>query len=146
VEDKQDKMRFDLMLIAFLMVTLFVIGGTMMIQDTNDNYGSMDVNISDDDFGEVYNKSKEIYEITKGAKEATLDGEIDSGSASWQSMTEGSYSAIRLVRNSFGLFTGITNAVASKLSIPEFITTIAFTAFSLIIIFGIVYMIFRYKN
>jgi len=139
-------MRFDLMLIAFLMVTFFVVGGTMMITDINNNYGSMGVNISDDDFTEVYDTSQDIYEISAGAKEATLEGEIEGGSTSWESMIKGSYSALRLIRSSFTLFTNITNAVAKKIGIPEFIVSIAFTIFALLIIFGIIYMLFRYKS
>jgi len=139
-------MRFDLMLIAFLMVTFFVVGGTMMIADINNNYGSMGVNISDDDFTEVYDTSQDIYEISSGAKEATLEGEIEGGSTSWESMIKGSYSALRLIRSSFTLFTNITNAVAKKIGIPEFIVSIAFTIFALLIIFGIIYMLFRYKS
>jgi len=138
-------MRFDHLLIGFLLLTFFVIGGTYMIADYNSNYGSVGVNISDDEFGSVYNTSSRIYDITESGKEHTLEGEI-SDTDSWESMTKGSYSALRLVRDSIGMFGEIANAIAETLHIPVFIVGIASTAFALFIIFGIIYMIFRYKD
>lgn len=135
-------MRFDYMLIGFLIFSLFVLGGVAMINDLDDSYEDT-VNMTDEDFGEVYNTIDEMYDTTSSAKEKTLEGDI-SDSESWESMTKGSYSAVRLVTGSFKLFTDITNAIALKLSIPQFIIKIAFIIFTISIIFGIVYMIFRF--
>ena len=131
------------MLIGFLILTLFVVGGTMMLNDMNTLYADEGVNLSDDDFTEVYDTMDDMYDITNNAKDDTLGGEVEEDE-SWSSMTKGAYSAVRLVSGSFKLFTDITNAIARKLGIPEFIITIAFIAFSISIIFGLVYMIFRF--
>jgi len=136
-------MRFDSMLIGFLLISAFIIGGTMIMADLNSSYEDEGVNLSDDDFGDVYNTIDDMYGVASGAKEDTLGGEI-SEDTSWESMTKGSYSAIRLVTGSFKLFTDIANAIAAKLNIPQFLVQIAFIAFSLTIIFGLIYMIFRY--
>lgn len=136
-------MRFDYMLGAFLIISLFVLGGVMIIGDMNSTYSEAGVNISDDDFGDVYNTIDEIYEDTDLAKDKTLDEDIED-TDSWESMTKGSYSAIRLITGSFGLFHDIANAIADKLKIPDWIVKIAFIMFALAMIFSLIYMIFRY--
>lgn len=130
------------MLGAFVIFSIFILGGVVMINDMNDRYA--DVNMSDDDFGEVYNTMDEMMGTSEDAKENTLEGDITE-SESWESMTKGGFSSLRLLTGSFGLFTDIRNAIAEKIGIPEFITDGLFILFSLGIIFSIIYMIFRFK-
>lgn len=137
-------MRFDVMLGGFLLLALFVLGGSFMIADMNANYGSEGVNMSDDKFQGVYDKVDEVYGITSDAKDKTLNADIEN-TDSWESMTKGSYSAVRLVSGSVPLFTNITNTIAAEVGVPPFIVIIAYTAFLLVIIFNIIYMIFRYE-
>lgn len=151
-------MRFDQLLIGFLLLAVFVVGGTMMLNDINENYGAEAaaeggfpdgyeaVNLSDDDFGGVYDKIDEIYGITNDAKNHTLYDDIEGGSDSWESMTKGSYSALRLVSGTVPLFFNITTTVATKIGVPPFLVNVAYIAFLITIIFGIIYMIFRFKD
>lgn len=129
------------MLIGFLIFSLFLFGGAMMVSDLSRNYD--DVNMSTEEFDGTFDYIDEMFEITADAKEATLDGDT-SDTDSWESMTKGSYSAVRLVKGSFGLFSNVSGSVAAKLQIPLAFTKIAFIAFSIAIIFSIVYMIFRF--
>jgi len=64
------KIRFDQILIGFLLFGLMIIGGTMMIADLNSNYD--DVNVSDDKFAGVYNKVDEVYGIQQDAGEKNI--------------------------------------------------------------------------
>lgn len=138
-------MRFDSLLIGFIVLSLFVVGGAMILNDLNNSYSDQNINLSDDDFGDVYNTIDEMYDVAENSKDDALGGDITE-EESWSSMTKGSYSAIRLITGSFKLFTDITNAIASKLGIPQFITQAAFIAFSITIVFGLIYMIFRYNQ
>ena len=114
-----------------------------MITDINDNY---DLNVSDDKFKGVYDKVDEVYGIQQDAEEKTLGAEIEGGTESWESMTTGSYSSVRLMTGTFPLFTNITYTIADELSIPPFIPKIAIFAFFITVIFGVVYLIFRYSQ
>lgn len=137
-------MRFDYVIIGFVIISVFVLGGTMMMHDMNTNYANLNIsNISDSDFGTVYNTIDEMYNQTEESKVKTLNGEI-SDQTSWESMTKGSYSAIRLMAGSFGLFTDITNAIAAKIGIPNFLVKAAFIVFTVLLIFSIIFMIFRF--
>lgn len=137
-------MRFDHMLISFLLLSFFVISGVLLIGDMNEKYAHDGIEVQDEDFGDVYNTIDDMYDVSKSTKEATLDGDI-SETDSWESMTKGSYSAVRLLGGSFKLFTDITNAISKKLGIPSFVTKMAFIMFTISIVFGIVYMIFRFQ-
>ena len=137
-------MRFDHILIGFLILSLFVIGGTMMINDMDTKYAEEDLNLSDEKFAGVYDKVDEVYGITSDAKDKTLEGDITEAD-SWESMTKGSYSAVRLVGGTAPMFMNITSVVAQEVGVPPFLVKIAYIAFLISVIFGIVYMIFRYE-
>lgn len=138
-------MRFDHILIGFLLFALMMIGGSMMILDLNKNYD--DVNISDDKFGGVYDKIDEVYGIQQDAEADTLGADIDqTNDETWESMTKGSYSAVRMMTGTIPLFTNITNTMATELGVPPVVPKIATIAFLITLIFGLVYMIFRFSQ
>jgi len=139
-------MKFDNLLIGFLIISLFVFGASMMISDMNNNYGFAGVNISDEKFQDVYDKANETYSIAQDAEKQTLKAEIEGGSSSIDSMIKGSYAALRLVGSTFGFFTSMTQALASSLGIPTEIVTIAFAMFIITVVFTLIYMLFRYVS
>ena len=141
----ESKIRFDHILIGFLLFALFLIGGTLMITDVNNNYDT--ANISDDKFSGVYQKVDEVYGIQQNAEDKTLGGEIEQANdETFESMTKGSYSAIRLMTGTIPLFTNITNTVAVELGVPAFIPKIATIIFLIVLTFGLIYMIFRFSQ
>ena len=135
--------KFDSMLIGFLILTLFIVGGTAMMVDLNTNYEEAGVNISTEKYGSVYNSTDEMFGIAEDGDDKLFQGDI-SETDSWESMTKGSYSAVRLVKGSFSLFNNIASAIAIKMGIPTFIVNIAYIAFFLTVIFSVIYMIFRF--
>lgn len=135
--------KFDQMLIGFLVFTLFIFGGVAMMADLNLNYEDQGVNISTEDYGTVYNTTVEMFDLADEGDDNMFQGDI-SDTDSWESMTKGSYSTVRLVKGSYGLFKGISTAVALKVGVHPIIVSIAYTAFVLLIIFSVVYMIFRF--
>jgi len=138
--------RFDHILIGFLLLAFTMITGALMVADINNNYD--DINISDDKFSGVYDKVDEVYGINQEAEEDTLGGQIDQGAddETWESMTKGSYSAVRMMTGTIPLFTNITNTIASELGVPAFIPKIATIAFLITLVFGLIYMIFRFSQ
>jgi len=135
--------RFEQMLIGFLVLSLFIIGGTMMMVDLNESYRDTGINISTERYSAVYNSTTDMFGIAEDADEKMFQGDI-SETDSWESMTKGSYSTIRLVTGSYSLFKAITTTVAKEIGIHPIIVRIAYIAFVLVIVFSVVYMIFRF--
>lgn len=138
-------MNFANMLIGFLLVAVVFFIGTFMIVDLNNNYREENISIESEDFNDTFNYIDEIYDISSDGKDKTLDAEIEGGSESWESMTKGSYGAVRLIGKSFGLMENVTTSMAAVIGVPGILKDIAVVGFGITIIFGIVYMIFRYK-
>jgi len=135
--------KFDNVLIGFLLLTLFVIGGTLMIVDLNESYEDAGVNLSTERYGVIYNSTDDLFGIAEDSDENMFQGDI-SETDSWESMTKGSYSTIRLITGSYGLFKGITTAVALEVGMHPLIVRIAYIAFVLTIVFSVIYLIFRF--
>jgi len=133
--------KFENVLIGFLIITLFIIGGTMMMVDLNESYD--DVNISTEAYGAVYNTTDDIFGISKSADEKAFQGdiaEVESADAT----IRGSYSTIRLITGTYALFKGVTTAVAEEIGIHPIIVRIAYIVFVLVIVFSLVYLVFRF--
>jgi len=139
-------MRFDYLLIGFLMISLFTIGGSMIISDMNTNYGFVGVNMSLDSYNNSFNKTNEIYDIAQENYNQTFKADIDGGSNAIDSMIRGAYSAIRMVKNTFGIAISMLFSVASILGVPSFITNIVVSIFMIIVVFSLIYMLFRYVS
>jgi preprotein translocase subunit SecF len=134
-------MRFEKFLIAFVIFTAIVTTGVFMIGDINTNYN---LAISTSEFGDVYNTTAEMYNLSKDMKDQTIEGDI-SDTDSWESMTKGSYSAIRLVKNSFNLYSNIINAIGKTLQIPGYFIQLAIIALLISIVLTIVYIVMRFQ-
>ena len=138
-------MKFENMLIGFLVFTLFIIGGIMMISDMESNYAFANVSLNaSDQFGSVYNTTGEIFSNTNDMKEKVLGKDISGTTSSWETMITGSYSAIRLITGSFRIIGDIANDIAKKIGIPEIIVTTIITVVILLVIFSVIYILFRF--
>jgi len=129
-------MELDKFLIGILVFTAIIVGSILVIENINDNYGDFDVNMSTDDFGDVYDTADEIYNISQDMKGAVLGGEVDEDSTE-DSMFKGGYAAIRFLRESFTLVGDVLNAVALKLGIPSFFITLAMAALAIAVVFAL---------
>ena len=148
---------FDSILIGFLVVTVITIAATTMMTDFETNYEDVGLDLEDasDEFTDVYNTMSEIQNITDEVQE-NLDREVDadeSEAGAISSLTKGAYSAIRLIPKTFSFFGQITFAMAKTLHIDCNtddsqgvcnVINIALIAFMLIVLFAILYMIFRF--
>lgn len=135
-------MELDKFIIGLLVFTAIVVGGSLIIGNLNDNYEFAGTNISTDDFGEVYDTTDQIYNMSGDMKGAVLGGEVTEGTTE-DSMFKGVYKALRFIPTSFALVGDIINATANKLGIPGFFVVLALAALSISIIFSIIYILFR---
>jgi len=141
-------MRFDHILIGILIFSIFIVGGVMIVNDTNTNYGNVTgSNIDDDSFAHLLEESNksiaEIQGISQEMNNKTLEGDISS-TTSWDSLVQGTYSTVRFISSSFSIMNNIGSAVAMALGIPEWIYGIFIAMFIIAVIMSIVYMIFRF--
>jgi len=128
------------------MVALVSFCAITMIGDMNSKYAFAGVNVSNDSFTDVYTKTSEISNIVEQANNQTLKGEIEGGTSTIDSMILGSYTALRLIGSTFGLFSDIVKAVADELKIPAPIVVIVIAMFIITVLFTLIYMIFRYVS
>ena len=134
--------RIDQFALGFVVFTAIIITGLLMVSDINTKYST---SIGTEDFKDSMNLTNEMYDLGVGMKNKTLDVEVSGGDESWESMTKGSYSAVRLIRSTPGFFVAIVNDIAAAMHIPSFMVTLAFVAMTLALGFAIIAMIFRYK-
>ncbi len=128
---------------GFLVFTLVITGGVMFINDMETNYPGS--NMTDDDFGEVYDTINDTFDISQdmkgdagdvGSSESTLDTILNT-------ITLGGYKALKRTWGMFSVLGKILTAVQTKLGLPEWLVKIALTMVSLAITFTIVLLMMR---
>jgi len=133
-------MRLDYLMVSLVVFSVIVIAGVSMVNDMNTSYNlSMDTS----DFEDTYDTIDEMYNISQDTKDKTLDSDI-SDTDSWESMTKGSYSAIRMLSSTFELFGNILNEISIKLGIPSYFVMFALIVLTILIVMSIVYLIFHF--
>ena len=109
-----------------------------MINDVQTNYP--EANMSDEDFGEIYNSFNMTQNVTESVTGDVLQGEIDDTGVIG-SITKGSFKALKQVRLMFGVARDIAVAIQQKIGIPEFIIEIGLMLMVLGVIFAIIFLV-----
>lgn len=136
-------MEIDKFLLGLLVFTAIVVGGVLIIGNFNENYDdAMQSNISTSEFGSVYDTTDNIYNLSQDMNDGIFGSEVDED-ATEDSMFKGVYKTLRFTQNSYSLVGDIIGAVATEVGIPRFFVTLALTALTIAIIFGLIYLIFR---
>ena len=132
-------------LLAFVLFSFVIVSSLFVFNNINDNY-ELNLNI-DDDFNGTYNKINETYDLSQEIKSDVIDAEIEGGDESWESMTKGSYKGVkRGITNSFGLVGATLNDISAAVGIPSFVIVFVLTAITIVTIFSLISMIFRYRG
>lgn len=134
-------MKPDQLLIALIVFSVVVVTGVLMMGDINDNYN---LNLSTSEYTNTFNTIDEIYNTSRQAQAHTLGGEVDE-TDSWESMTKGAFSAMRLLIVAPELIGNIITDVAEEIGIPSFMITAALGTVAILIIFMIIYVVMRFK-
>lgn len=141
-------MRFEQAIIGFMLITVFTIGAVVMIGDMQSSYEDIGVNMSrsdaEDYWDPVFNTTNDIYNLSESLYNSTLSANTEGGVESWESMTSGSYSAVRMVTKTTEFFKNMGMAIALALKIDPVFVTIGWTIFVVILIFSAIYMVFRF--
>lgn len=139
-------MQLDKFLVGIVIFAVFIIFGILWITDTSNNYN---VNMTDENFDAVFGNATQIidesYDISQSVKDDTFGGDVEQTLA-WESMITGAYSAIRLVSRSFGLIGNTLMAVSTAVGIPPFFITAGLAIMVILVIFALIYLVFRFQN
>ena len=142
-------MQLDKFLIALLIFSAVVLTGVLMIGDINNSYNKTNDNYSDTYFTNISNKSEAIldslYSVSLDMKDDTLGADVEEDSTE-DSMFKGSFSAIRLVKDSFGLVGNVMTVLEDAIGVPKMFIGLTMTAISILVIFSLIYLVFRFKS
>jgi len=142
-------MKLQNWMMAFILVSLFLVGGIFLMADITKNYGEFGVDMHESDMNssfektinsidKMYNTSQDIDELVTGAE---LGGQ-DPSEASFK----GAFSAIRNVRNVWDLFGNLIQETAIALHIPKFFIVFLIAGATLAVMFAIIAVVMRYKE
>lgn len=136
--------QLDKYLIAFIVFTVFMLGGVGIMAGINADYPSANVNANLSSYDEqvfrnilsemnatgMEMQNKTLYEQT------TTLGVLDR-------LLSGAYKAIRLIGQTFTFVPQMLGLLANKLMIPDIFITGAFAAIIIAVIITIIYLIMR---
>lgn len=139
--NKKGVLPLDKWVLAFVILALFVIIGTMLISDINDNYETVDMSTAD--FNESYQSISEMYNLSQEGKRPMIgnETEIESTDEAADSMVKGSYkTVVTIIPNTFGLFGNILTDVLNVLNVAnaQVITTIVLAGITFMILFALI--------
>lgn len=135
--------KLDQFMIGFIAFSFLIVTAVFFIQDMNNNYST--INASTDSFGPVYNTINETYGIGENMKNLTLDADI-SDTTTLESMTKNTFSALRLIKNTFTLIGDIMQAISLEIGIPTYMITFALVALTFLITWAIILLILRLRS
>lgn len=134
---KLEKIVFGLLLFSLILVT-----GVLIISNLNTNYNS---GIGMDQYDGVYNTINDTYDMSQSMKNDSLINAEFTTAEDWQGSVQGSYKAVRTMKDAFAIIGNILNQVAATIGIPSFMVKFALTGFTLFIVFGVIYLFRGYS-
>jgi len=136
-------MRFEKLLIAFVIFAIFATGGALIITDQAIKYDiPLSFNYTNITGSEV--TSKTLVNQTLDAED-TLFGIETSETTTEQDLFRGGFSTLSLLTRTVNLFQNIASTISTALNIPPFIVTAFNTMLIIVILFTSLYMVFRFQ-
>ncbi len=135
-------MKLHNLLFGLLIFSFFVFGNMFIIADLNQNY---DLDMDTSEFNNTYVVIEDVYNVSVEMKTETLDAELEAGEQTWERMTKAPFKAVRMLRQTYRLFGAVINDVIVGIGVPPFVFQFFITALTLFIVFGLIYLIMRYK-
>ena len=142
-------------LIGVLVFLVFIIGGMFFVQDMESSYDidmGVDEYINDtyltvtdqgvDFANETTSLGNTSYDISKDVQGRMLDKQVDETDTE-SSLFSGAFSVFRLIPTSINLINNVMNQMAIQIGIPTIFVQIGFSALIIVVIFSIVFLIFR---
>lgn len=142
-KDKKGALEPDKYLVGFAIFSLVAITFVLVMMSFNENYSDVDIDHSA--FTSAFNLSDELYNNSEGIRDATLGKEI-SETDTPDSMFAGAFAAVRFLRDSFRFVGNIADAIFNVIPIPSVFKVFLMTIVSIMVIFALVYLVFRFQT
>ena len=141
-------MRLDKFAIGILVFSAIVISGAFVWSGVISEYDINTTNTSvGANFSAVYNLINDTFNLSQEAKADTLYSDIEGADESWNSMLKGAYKAVKFVAvDAPPLLYAIIFHIFVALHLPPFLAHILVIGFWISILFGIIYLFFRFKG
>ena len=136
-------MKIEDLLWTFIIFSLFVVASVFVVSDINRNY---DTDMDTSAFNQTYNTIDEMYNISDSMREKVIEADIEGGQETYDSAVKSSYSAMRLIRGTYGLFGAILNDFSLALGVPGYFIKFAVAAFSILIVTMIIFFVTRLRS
>lgn len=151
----------DKLVLSVIVFFVLIIGGVLIVHDVETNYADENVDmginqylnntwhtttgtdINDYDYNSL-NSSSELYSNSEDYQSRAL-GELGDGTTE-DEMFAGSFSAIRLITTPISLLKSVLNEVAINIGIPGIFVQYAFIALTIMVMFGVIYLVFRVRS
>lgn len=135
-------MKLHRLVFGLVVFSLFIVGSVFIVGNVNERY---DTNMNTSDFDDTYDVIDDMYDISEGMKDDTIAAEVEGGEQTWEKMTKGPYEAVRLLKETFRLVGAIIHDLANTLDVPPQFFQFALVSLSFFVVFGVVYLVMRYK-
>lgn len=150
----------DKVIISTLVFLVFIVGGVLFVHDLETSYSDENLDMGIDEYiNETYFKTTDTrvdsgedpqlsntsYELGKDIQGRMFDKEVDEEDTE-SSMFSGSFSVIRLVPTSLNLIGNVMNDIGTVMGVPEIFVQIGFSALVILVIFSIIFLIFRVRS
>lgn len=135
-------------LISMVIFSLFVTTGVLIMGNINSNYSGLTgfSNMTTGKFDNISSTIDDTYSLSSDMKTEALDADLEGEENAWDSTVKGSYSAVRKLTTPLTVVGGIINEIADQIGIQSYMVTFAITIITITIVFGIVYLIFRFRG
>lgn len=133
-------MKLDKFILGLLAFSFMVVASLFVFVDMQTEYN---VSVSGEYFNDTYNKIDDTYNLSQDIQDDVLNAEIEGADQSWDSMVKSSYSAVRLIGRTFSLVGTMVESVVNAVGIPGWIIKFIMTAVAVMVIFAIIYLLFR---
>jgi len=111
--------------------------------DGNSFFEFYNVSVDETEFNKLPEDINRVYNVSNDAKTDITEQDIDV-STGWESMITGGYSALKGFFSSFSIAGEIIMAIGKSIGIPSFFLSFAAIVFMIIVIFIVIYMLFRF--
>lgn len=135
--------RLDKFALGFIVFSFFAVGFFTIFNSMDAGYDA-DIDISE--FENSYNKINDTFTMSNSMKDDTLYSEIEGGEATIDSATKNSLTAIKNIFSLPSLISSMMHDFAQAVGISPVIIDFAMVALITMLVFSIVYMIFRFKG
>lgn len=137
-------MHLDKFVISVIIFLVIIVAGAMIVTDVNTNYDDVDMDI-DQYLGNTSETAEgsASYNYSREMQGHLINDEVDADTA--DSMFGGAFSAVRIITTPVSLVNDVLTQVTSEIGIPQIFVRYAFTAIAVLVIFAIIFIIFRIK-